>query len=163
MNPYRIEKLGGGHRLEGFDCGREELNLWLRKHGLQRGGPAGAAELWSRSRGCGAGLLQPGGGADGAGPGVRGTGGPSGACHAAAAAGRGPGISGESVGSPRCCAMRCLRTLRVAEIGGIRALVAYAGDERGCAFYRRFDFVASRVDPWLMVLRVGDVLGSAAR
>ncbi len=162
MNPYRIEKLGGGHRLEGFDCGREELNLWLRKHGLHgedlpapQSYGAVAEDVVLGYYSLAVGQMEPGQASEE--PADR----PVPVMLLPRLA-----VDRESQGKGVGAALlrdAVLRTLRVAEIGGIRALVAYAGDERGCAFYRRFDFVASRVDPWLMVLRVGDVLGSAAR
>ena len=33
-DPLRIEKLGPGHSLDGFDCGREELNRFLTRFAL---------------------------------------------------------------------------------------------------------------------------------
>ncbi|MFN3549524.1 MAG: GNAT family N-acetyltransferase [Mesorhizobium sp.] len=40
-----------------------------------------------------------------------------------------------------------IRTIRAADIAGIRALVVHAKDEEARAFYRRFDFVESPTDP----------------
>jgi GNAT superfamily N-acetyltransferase len=40
-----------------------------------------------------------------------------------------------------------VRTLRAADIAGIRALVVHAKDDSARAFYERFDFVSSPSDP----------------
>lgn len=41
----RVEKLGRGHAVEGFDCGREGLNRFLARHALQ-GQQAGASQTY---------------------------------------------------------------------------------------------------------------------
>ena len=45
-----------------------------------------------------------------------------------------------------------LRTLRVAEIAGIRALLVHALDEDAAVFYRHLGFVGSAVDPLVLML-----------
>ncbi len=45
-----------------------------------------------------------------------------------------------------------LRTLRVAKIAGIRALLVHALDGHAAVFYRRLGFVGSAVDPLVLML-----------
>ena len=45
-----------------------------------------------------------------------------------------------------------LRTLQVAEIAGIRALLVHALDEDTAAFYRHLGFVGSAMDPLVLML-----------
>ena len=45
-----------------------------------------------------------------------------------------------------------LRTLKAAEIGGIRALLTHAKDERAAAFYERSGFIPSPIRPLTMFL-----------
>ncbi|TSD87101.1 GNAT family N-acetyltransferase [Mycobacterium sp. KBS0706] len=50
-----------------------------------------------------------------------------------------------------------LRTAQAAEIAGIRAFLVHAKDEAARAFYERFDFEPSPVDPFLLFLLMKDV------
>lgn len=45
-----------------------------------------------------------------------------------------------------------LRTLKVAEIAGIRAILVHALDEEAADFYRRYDFLDSPIDPLVLML-----------
>lgn len=49
------------------------------------------------------------------------------------------------------------RTVSAAEIAGIRAMAVHAKDDRAAAFYRRFDFEPSPVDPLQLYLLLKDV------
>ena len=50
-----------------------------------------------------------------------------------------------------------LRTLRAAEIAGLRALVVHAKDEAARSFYERFDFVPSPSDPLHLFVLIKDL------
>jgi GNAT superfamily N-acetyltransferase len=50
-----------------------------------------------------------------------------------------------------------LRTLRAAEIGGIRALAAHAKDDTARAFYEHFGFLSSPTDPLHLFLLTKDL------
>lgn len=50
-----------------------------------------------------------------------------------------------------------LRTAQAAEIAGIRAFLVHAKDEAARAFYERFDFEPSPVDPFQLFLLMKDV------
>ncbi|HTU23372.1 MAG TPA: GNAT family N-acetyltransferase [Gemmataceae bacterium] len=50
-----------------------------------------------------------------------------------------------------------LRTLRAAEIGGIRALAAHAKDDAARAFYEHFGFLSSPTDPLHLFLLTKDL------
>jgi GNAT superfamily N-acetyltransferase len=50
-----------------------------------------------------------------------------------------------------------LRTLRAAEIAGLRALVVHAKDEAARTFYERFDFVPSPSDPLHLFVLIKDL------
>ena len=45
-----------------------------------------------------------------------------------------------------------LRTVRAAEIAGIRALLVHGLDDRAAGFYRKMGFVESPIDPLVLVL-----------
>jgi GNAT superfamily N-acetyltransferase len=49
------------------------------------------------------------------------------------------------------------RTVRAADIAGIRALAVHAKDEKAAAFYRRFDFMPSPTDPLHLFMLVKDL------
>jgi GNAT superfamily N-acetyltransferase len=50
-----------------------------------------------------------------------------------------------------------LRTLQAAEIAGIRAILAHAKDERAKAFYERYGFLPSPIDPLTLMLPLNAV------
>lgn len=49
------------------------------------------------------------------------------------------------------------RTMQVADVIGVRALVVHAKDERAISFYRHFGFVSSPTDPRHMFMIVKDI------
>ena len=55
------------------------------------------------------------------------------------------------------------RTLQVAEMVGVRALVAHAKDDAARAFYERFGFIASPTDPLLVFRLTKDLRRVAGR
>lgn len=50
-----------------------------------------------------------------------------------------------------------LRTLRAADIAGIRAFAVHAKDDSAKSFYARFDFIASQSDPYHLFRLVSDI------
>jgi GNAT superfamily N-acetyltransferase len=50
-----------------------------------------------------------------------------------------------------------LRTLKAADIAGVRAFAVHAKDEQARAFYEHFDFIASPVDPFHLFILLTDV------
>ena len=50
-----------------------------------------------------------------------------------------------------------VRTLQAAEILGIRALAVHAKDDKAVAFYTRFGFIPSPINPWQMYLLLKDI------
>ena len=50
-----------------------------------------------------------------------------------------------------------LRTIQAADIAGIRAFAVHAKDEQAKAFYERFDFLPSPVDPYHLFRLMKDV------
>ena len=65
---------------------------------------------------------------------------------------------GEKIGR---CLLRdaILRTLRAANIAGIRAIFVHAKDERARGFYERFGFEPSPIHPLQLMLLIKDCLG----
>ena len=49
------------------------------------------------------------------------------------------------------------RTLRAAEIAGLRALAVHAKDQAAASFYSHFGFIASPTDPLHMFMLLKDV------
>lgn len=50
-----------------------------------------------------------------------------------------------------------LRTLKAADIGGLRALAVHAKDDEASSFYRHFDFIAAPSDPLHLFLLIKDL------
>jgi len=146
----RVEKLRADHQVEGFDCGREELNRYLLRYAWQNQ-QAGAAQTYVGVVGesvVGYYSLAVGQATREEAP-ERLTKGL--ARHpvpimllARLAVDRrwqGQGIGKALLGD----ALR--RTLQAADIAGIRAFAVHAKDEAARNFYQRFDFVPSPTDP----------------
>lgn len=156
----RVEKLRPDHPVEQFDCGREELNRYLLRY------------AWSNQQ-AGAGQTYVGlaGGA------IVGY-------HTLAVGHVAPEIAparltkglarhpvpimllarlavdrrwqGQGIGKSLLRdAMQ--RTLRAADIAGIRALAVHAKDADARAFYEKFDFVPSPADPMHLFVLLKDV------
>ena len=53
-----------------------------------------------------------------------------------------------------------MRTLRAADIAGIRAFAVHAKDETSKAFYERFDFLPSPTDPYHLFRLLKDIRGA---
>lgn len=156
----RVEKLRPDHHLEGFDCGREELNRYLLRYALQNQ-QAGAAQTYLGFVGdavVGYYSLAVGHVIREDAPGrltkglVR---------HpvpimllARLAVDR--RWQGKGIGQA-LLKDAMLRTLHAADIAGIRALAVHAKDEAARNFYQRFGFIPSPTDPMHLFVLLKDV------
>jgi GNAT superfamily N-acetyltransferase len=156
----RVEKLRRDHPVEGFDCGREELNRYLVRYAWQNQ-QAGAAQTYVGIAGevvvgyhtlvVGQVILEDA--PDRLKKGL--------AKHpipimllARLAIDR--RWQGRGVGKALLRdAMQ--RTLQAADIAGIRALAVHAKDEEARRFYEHFDFVPSPTDPMHLFVLLKDV------
>ena len=156
----RVEKLRADHNLEGFDCGREELNRYLLRYAWANQ-QAGAAQTY-------VGLV---------GDSVAG-------CHTLAVGQvfheeaperLSKGLARHPVpimllarlavderwkgqGVVKALLKDAMqRTLQAADIAGIRALAVHAKDEDARNFYQRFDFMPSPTDPMHLFVLLKDV------
>lgn len=160
MNPaFRVEKLRRDHEVDGFDCGKEPLNRFLVRNALQNQ-QANASQTYvliADDRVVGYHTLVVGEVAHDDAPerlkkGL--------ARHpvpimllarlAVARDWQGRGIG------PALLKDALLRTLRAADIAGIRAFAVHAKDGEARAFYEHFDFVASPSDPMHLFVLVKD-------
>ena len=156
----RIEKLRRDHLVEGFDCGREELNRYLWRYAWQNQqagaaqtyvGIAGEAIVGYHTLAVGQVTLE-----DAPARFAKGL-----AKHpvpimllARLATDR--RWQGQGVGKALLRdAMQ--RTLQAADIAGIRALAGHAKDEEARRFYEHFDFVPSPTDPLHVFVLLKDV------
>ena len=159
-NALRIEKLGPKHSLDGFDCGREELNRFLTRVALLNQ-QAGAAQTYVAVSGesvvgyysLAVGEVACDDAPDRLRKGL--------ARHpvpimllarlAVANACQGHGLGAGLLKD----AMR--RTLQAADIAGIRAFAVHAIDETARRFYEHFGFIPSPTDPLHLFLLIKDI------
>jgi GNAT superfamily N-acetyltransferase len=156
----RVEKLRRDHPVEGFDCGREELNRYLLRYAWQNQqasaaqtyvGIAGEVVVGYHTLAVGQVILDEA--PDRLKKGL--------ARHpipimllARLAIDR--LWQGRGVGKALLRdAMQ--RTLQAADIAGIRALAVHAKDEEARRFYEHFDFVPSPTDPMHLFVLLKDV------
>ncbi len=157
----RIEKLQRSHPVDGFDCGQEDLNRFLIRYALQ-GQQAGASQTYlalDGDRVVGFYSLVVGQ--------VEYDEAPERVTKGLA---RHPvpimllarlAVSLDHQGRKLGAGLlkdAMLRTLRAADIAGIRALVTHAKDDAARRFYERFDFVASPSDPHHLLMLLKDML-----
>jgi GNAT superfamily N-acetyltransferase len=157
---HRVEKLRPDHRLEEFDCGRDELKRYLLRYALQNQ-QAGAAQTYLGVVGdtvVGYYSLAV-----------------SQVTREEAPERLTKGLArhpvpimllarlavdrrwqGKGIGQA-LLKDAMLRTLQAADIAGIRALAVHAKDEAARNFYRRFDFVPSSTDPMHLFVLLKDV------
>lgn len=156
----RVEKLRRDHAVDDFDCGREELNRYLQRYALQNQ-QAGASQTYLGLAGdvvIGYHTLSVGE--------VKYEGAPARLTKGLA---RHPvpvmllarlavdrRWQGQRVGES-LLKDAMLRTLRAADIAGIRAFAVHAKDENAKRFYERFDFVPSPTDPMHLFVLLKDV------
>jgi GNAT superfamily N-acetyltransferase len=155
-----IEKLRRDHAIEGFDCGQELLNNWLRKHALQNQG-AGAAQTYVGLVGeavigfYSLAVVQ--------------------IEYSDAPERLQKGLARHPVpvlllarlavdqhwqkkGVGRALLRDAvLRTVQAADIAGIRALAVHAKDEQARQYYEQFDFVPSLADPLHLLVLLKDI------
>jgi GNAT superfamily N-acetyltransferase len=156
----RVEKLRAGHLIEGFDCGREELNRYLLRFAWANQ-QAGSAQTYVGLAGdavVGYYTLAVGQVTREEAP-ERLTKGL--ARHpvpimllARLAVSRNAQGQGVGKGLLRD-AMR--RTLQAADIAGIRAFAVHAKDDGARRFYEKFDFIPSPADPMHLFVLLKDV------
>jgi GNAT superfamily N-acetyltransferase len=164
-DPLRIEKLRPDHKVDGFDCGRQELNRFLARFALTNQ-QAGAAQTYLALSGeevVGYFSLAVGEVAYADTPErlAKGL-----ARHpvpimllarlAVSTAWQGKGLGAGLLKD----AMR--RTLQAAEIAGIRAFAVHAKDEPARRFYEHFGFIPSPTDPFHLYLLIKDIRRIAA-
>ena len=156
----RIEKLQPHHAVESFDCGREALNLFLRKHALENQRTGGSQTYVGTAEDMVIGYYALAVGS------VEQE-------HAPERVKK--GLARHSI--PLMLLARLavdlhwqkqgvgaallkdatLRTLQAADIAGIRALVVHAQDEEARKFYERFDFLPSPSDPLHLFILLKDL------
>ncbi len=156
----RIEKLRLDHKIEGFDCGREELNRYLSRYAWQNQQAGGAQtyvalvdETVAGYHSLAVGQITPEEAPERLTKGLARRRVPIMLLARLATdrrwqgRGVGSGLSRDAM----------LRTLQAAEIAGIRALVVHAKDESARQFYEHFDFVPSPSDPLHLFVLLKDV------
>ncbi len=156
----RVEKLRPDHAIEGFDCGREELNRYLLRYAWSNQ-QAGAAQTYvglAEDAVVGYHTLAVGHVTREEAP-ERLTKGL--ARHPApimllARLAVDRRWHGQGVGQA-LLRDAMLRTLQAADIAGIRALAVHAKDETARSFYRRFEFIPSPTDPMHLFVLLKDV------
>ena len=149
--PRRVEKLRADHLIEGFDCGREELNRYLLRYAWANQ-QAGAAQTYVGMVGgavigyytLAVGQITHAGAPERLTKGL--------ARHpvpimllarlAVSTSWQGKGVGAGLLKDA------ILRTLQAADIAGIRAFAVHAKDDEAKAFYEHFDFVSSPSDPY---------------
>lgn len=156
----RVEKLRPDHSIEGFDCGREELNRYLLRY-TWANQQAGAAQTYVGLVGepvIGYHTLAVGQVSREEAPQrlIKGL-----ARHpvpvmllARLAVDR--RWHGQGAGKA-LLKDAMLRTLQAADIAGIRAFAVHAKDEEARSFYQKFDFIASPTDPMHLFVLLKDV------
>lgn len=156
----RVEKLRADHRIEGFDCGREELNRYLLRYAWANQ-QAGAAQTYVGLAGdavVGYYTLAVGQVTREEAP-ERLTKGL--ARHPVpvmllARLAVSSGAQGQGIGKGLLRdAMQ--RTIQAADIAGIRAFAVHAKDDDARRFYEKFDFIPSPTDPMHFFVLLKDV------
>ena len=156
----RVEKLRADHNIEGFDCGREELNRYLLRYAWANQ-QAGAAQTYVGLDGdsvvgyhtLAVGQVSREEAPERLSKGL--------ARHPVpimllARLAVDQRWKGQGVGKALLKdAMQ--RTLQAADIAGIRALAVHAKDADARSFYQRFDFIASPTDPMHLFVLLKDV------
>jgi GNAT superfamily N-acetyltransferase len=156
----RVEKLRSDHKIEGFDCGREELNRYLVRYAWTNQ-QAGAAKTYVGLIGdvvAGYYTLAVGQ-----------------VTRAEAPERVSKGLARHPVpimllarlavdrqwqgqGIGKALLRDALqRTLQAADIAGIRAFAVHAKDEEARNFYQKFDFIPSPTDPMHLFVLLKDV------
>jgi GNAT superfamily N-acetyltransferase len=156
----RVEKLRPDHKIEGFDCGREELNRYLLRYAWTNQ-QAGAAQTYLGVVGdavIGYHTLAVGQVAREEAPErlTKGLARQPVPIMLLARLAVDRRWQGQSVGKA-FLRDAMLRTLQAADIAGIRAFAAHAKDEAARNFYQNFDFIPSPTDPMHLFVLMKDV------
>jgi GNAT superfamily N-acetyltransferase len=156
----RIEKLRRDHPVEGFDCGRDELNRFLVRHALQsqQGNASQTYLALAHEQVVGFYTLVVGAVEYVEAPPrlVKGLGRYPVPLMVLARLGVSVTWQGKGLGSG-LLKDTMLRTLQAADIAGIRALATHAKDDQARTFYERYDFIPSPTDPYHMFLLLKDI------
>lgn len=156
----RVEKLRPDHPIEGFDCGRDELNRYLLRYAWTNQ-QAGAAQTYIGMVGgavvgyhtLAVGQVNREEAPDRLTKGLPRHPVPIMLLARLAVDRR---WHGQGVGKALLKdAMQ--RTLQAADIAGIRAFAVHAKDEEARTFYQKFDFIPSAVDPMHLFILLKDV------
>ncbi len=152
--------LGASHDVSGFDCGREELNTFLRLHALenQRTGRSRTYVLLDDTAAVGYYSLAPSAVLYEDAPARVLKGQPSGdvPCMLLARLAIDKRAQGRGLGSD-LCRHALERTLAAHEIVGGRALLVHALDEDAMMFYMQFDMMPSPTHPRHLFLLFKDI------
>jgi GNAT superfamily N-acetyltransferase len=160
LEPPVIEKLSAFHQMEGFDCGRVELNRYLERYALpnQQAGSSTSYVAIQGDQVMGYYTLTVGSVTHQDAP-ARITRGmprypiPVMILARLAVEVRAPGLG---VGSG-LLKDALLRTSQAADIAGIRALLVHAKDDNAQQWYLRYDFDPSPTDPLHLFLLIKDI------
>ena len=156
-----VEKLNNLHNVDPFDCGKELLDHFLKRHALVNQ-KASSAQTWVACRGGGhvigyyslaVGVVER---EDAPGRVTRGlTRYPVPVMLLARLA---VDRSGQGQGLDKALLKDAiLRTVQAADIAGIRALLVHAGDDEAKAWYKSFDFEPGPTDPLHLFLLMKDL------
>lgn len=156
----RVEKLRADHPIEGFDCGKEELNRYLLRYAWQNH-QAGAAQTYLGLAGAAiigyytlaVGQVMREEAPERLTKGLARHPVPIMLLARLAVDHR---WQGKGVGKA-LLKDAMLRTLQAADIAGIRAFAVHAKDEEAKRFYLKFDFVPSPTDPMHLFVLLKDV------
>jgi GNAT superfamily N-acetyltransferase len=161
MTPaLRIEKLQRSHNVEGFDCGKEPLNRFLVRFAFQNQ-QASASQTYVAVSGdevigfytLVVGQVEYADAPERLKRGLARHPVPMMLLARLAIAHR---WQGKQLGSG-LLKDAMLRTLQAADIAGIRAFGVHAKDDEARAFYERFDFIPSPVDPYHLFILLKDL------
>jgi GNAT superfamily N-acetyltransferase len=155
-----VEKLRANHELTGFDCGKDELNRFLRRFAFAHQ-QANSAQTYVACRSHAVvgyysltvGAVAHTEATERVKKGMPRY--PIPVMILARLAGD-KGEQGQGVGGG-LLKDALLRTAQAADIAGIRALLVHAKDDEAMAFYERFDFEPSPTDPYHLLLLMKDV------
>ena len=161
-----IEKLAPDHEVSAFDCGREELNVWLKRHALtsQRSDSAQSYVLCEQDSVIGYYALVAGSVDREEAPGRIAKGMPRHPIPVLLLARLAVDRSHHGRGVGALLLRDALhRAASGAEIIGARALLVNAKDDDARAFYERYDFEPSPVHPLQMFLLMKDLRAALKR
>ena len=160
------EPLGPGHVLEGFDCGRASLNIWLTRHAGQAAA-VGSARAYvvvdsEQERVVGYHALTAAGIERKAATArvIKGMPQYPIAVVLLARLAVDLSVAGRGLGG-WLLRDAMLRTLAASETIGIRAMLVHAADDEACAFYRRHGLEPSPTDPLHLMILIKDIAKAA--